>query len=485
MNRPVIFALFLSSLFLSDITTAQEPDGSKFVASVEKAMIQAVAKAEKSVVAIARVKKDQSGDVFTMEHKPDPFGRSITLPVAPKPTDPDFIPNEYATGVVVDAKGLILTAYRVLADESDYYITTKDRKTYKATPKAADPRSDLAVLSVDAADLSPISFGDGAKLTKGQIVVALGNPYGIAKDGQPSAAWGIVSNLGRKAVALPTEDDPLGKRTLAHYGTLIETDARLERGTSGGPLLNLQGEMVGLTISRNEKPAAEASRGYAIPVDALFRRTLELLKQGKEVEYGLLGVKPSNLTPDEILQGTSGVRVSQAVANSPAARSGVIADDIIIAVDGKPIFDADSFFLQVGKHPNHALLRLDLLRGDEKRFAQVTLTKYPVRGKKIVTDAPTPWRGIRVDYPTGWIDSSGRSPLGMVFPDNGVVVSEVAENSPADRAGLRPGMILLKINDRTLAEPDEFYKYAAELKGDVPAAVLFNGQTVSFKVKED
>ena len=201
----------------------------------------------------------------------------------PQPTDPDFIPNEYGAGVVVDRGGLILTAYQVLGEESDYYVTTADHKIYKATVKGADPRSDLAVLSIEATDLTPIALGNAAELKKGQIVISLGNPYAVARDGQASAAWGIVSNLGRKAPATPSESDPSGRPTLHHYGTLIQTDAKLNLGTSGGPLLNLKGEMVGLGVVLAAAAGYEAAGGYAIPVDETFRRALETLKQGREV----------------------------------------------------------------------------------------------------------------------------------------------------------------------------------------------------------
>ena len=229
---------------------AQEPSGLQMAASLEKVLEETIARTEKSVVAIARVRKAAPGDPFHVEFRPDPFGRRPFQPVHPLPTDADFVPNEYGTGVVIDRRGLILTAYHVLGEDSDYFITAIDRKVYRAWVKAADPRSDLAVLTVDGADvvsanLLPIQFGDAATVRKGQIVLTLGNPYAIARDGQPSAGWGIVSNLARKAPPSPEESDPAGKRTLHHFGTLIQTDAKLNLGTSGGPLVNLRGEMVG------------------------------------------------------------------------------------------------------------------------------------------------------------------------------------------------------------------------------------------------
>src|SRR5690606_205790 len=132
--------------------------------------------------------------------------------------------------VIIDAKGLILTNYHVVREDSQHYVTTHERKTYRAKIRAADLKSDLAVLELELPlqqplKLKPITFGDASTLRKGQIVIALGNPYGIARDGQVSASWGIVSNLARKAGPDLQETDPnRRKRTLHHYGTLIQTD---------------------------------------------------------------------------------------------------------------------------------------------------------------------------------------------------------------------------------------------------------------------
>ncbi len=185
------------------VTGPAAPSGLAVVAAIEQALTGAIASAENSVVAIARVKRGERDDA-TFDHPFDPFGRP-RFNITPKPEDADFIPNNFGAGVVIDRDGLILTNYHVLADEghdiddSDvFYVTTPARRTYKARKKAADPRSDLAVLAIDAHDLAPIKFGDGGALKKGQIVIALGNPYAIARDGQVSASWGIISNLSRK-----------------------------------------------------------------------------------------------------------------------------------------------------------------------------------------------------------------------------------------------------------------------------------------------
>ena len=137
--------------------------------------------------------------------------------------------------------------------------------------------------------------------------------------------------------------------------------------------------MVGLTVSWAAAAGFETAAGYAIPVDATFRRVLETLKQGREVEYGFLGVPPANLPPQESLRGMHGIRVSQAVPGTPAVKAGLKVGDIITAVNDEPIYDADGFVLAVGKLPVEATVKLAVLRDDRPRAVEAKLGKYPVQ----------------------------------------------------------------------------------------------------------
>ena len=466
MNRILLTAILVLCTTVALPLAQDSPSGLEAAAAIEKTFVDVIARTEKSVVAIARVRRERPGETFQLEPRPDPFGRRL-MPLAPaQPTDPDFIPNEYGAGVIV-GRGLVLTAAHVLGDESDYYVTTIQHKVYKATVRAADPRSDLAVLAIEATDLPPITLGNADELKKGQIVIGLGNPYAIARDGQPSAAWGIVANLHRKAPATPSEADPTGRPALYHYGTLIQTDAKLGLGTSGGPLVNLKGEMVGLSVALAATAGYEAAGGYAIPVDATFRRAVETLKRGREVEYGFLGIQPMNLQPDEVLGGMTGMRVSQVIPGTPAARFGLKAGDVIAAVDGTPLHDSDGLVLNVGKLPADAVTRLSVSRGGAMRTVSVELSKYAVRGRKIVTESDPAWRGLRVEYLTAMVDEEGRLRFGASAVDNAVVVVEVADGSPAAAAGLRRGMLITQVDRLPVRTPKEFALAAARNRGPV------------------
>jgi S1-C subfamily serine protease len=437
-----------------------EPSDVQVASTMQDVLADAIARAERSVVAIARVRKEPASEALRPEFRPDAFGRRIVAPSPPQPTDANFVPNEYGTGVIIDRRGLVLTAYHVLGEASEYYVTTSGRRIFKASIKAADPRSDLAVLSLDGAETSsaslpPITFGDATTVRKGQIVLTLGNPYAIARDGQTSAGWGIVANLARKAPSTPDDAEPSGPQTLHHFGTLIQTDAKLNLGTSGGPLLNLQGEMIGLCVALAAVPGYESAAGYAIPIDPTFRRVIEVLKEGREVEYGFLGVLPLNLRPREVLGGLQGARIDRVPQGTPAARYGLRADDIITAVGDAKIYDADGLVLEVGRLPVEAVTRLTILRGGRERTIEVKLSKYRVRGKKIVTVRGDAWRGLRTDYPSGFFDAD-RPALNNLLSDDAVVVSEVEPGTPAAQAGLKRGMLISRVDDQPVRTPKEF-----------------------------
>jgi S1-C subfamily serine protease len=454
--------------------------GDEAVAVVQQAVVAAIARAEKSVVAIARVRRERPGETARLEPRPDPFGGRRVLAAPPlRPTDPDFIPDELAAGVVIDRTGLVLTACHVLGDESDYYVTAYPRMAYRAKVVAADPRSDLAVLSPDEADMPrggtvetvPIPFGDAATLKKGQFVIALGNPYAIRRDAQPSASWGIVASLARKAPPAPDEEDPVGKSTIHHFGTLIQTDARLNLDASGGPLVNLKGEMVGLATAIPAVVGFQERAGYAIPVDATFRRALEALRQGREVEYGFLGIQLGNPASGDASQGAGGTRVERVIPGLPAAMHGVKAGDLISAVNGVPVRDSDELVREISKLPLETAARLSVRRGERRLDLEVPLTKFRVRGRKIVTVAAPAWRGLRVDYATAVQDVYSVSPAGGVPLGESLAVTEVAQGTPAWNAGLRPGMLVSHVERTAVRTPKEFRTAVLKKAGSVALRV--------------
>src|SRR5262245_3550370 len=479
LNRHFRFTSAVAAALFSALPVpAQDPSPLATAAAMERLVTEAIERAEKSVVAIARVRKQT--DQATADAPP-----RLAIPglAGSDAADPAVIPSEFGTGVVIDAAGLILTNYHVLGNirEADYFVWLS-KKPYAAKVKAADPWLDLAVLKIEADRLKPVVLGDARGLKKGQFVIALGNPYAIARDGQPSASWGIVSNLQRQA---PSPRDATraseGRETLHHWGTLIQTDARLELGSSGGALVNLKGEMVGLTTSLAALYGYERPGGFALPVDEDFRRALETLKTGKLPDYGFLGVSPVTLAADLRRQCRFGAQISDdfggasVVPGSPAAAAGLKPGDVITHVEGQPVADSVELIRRVSGLFADSVVNLRVLRGSDATRPgrtlnlKVKLSKKRIEGpREGFAEVPLPtWRGLRVEYATAAPlfreQSRDLDPAGCV----GVV--EVERDSPAWKAGLRPGDFVSFVGKTRVTTPREFFDAVNIAEG---AAVL-------------
>jgi S1-C subfamily serine protease len=428
-----------------NVSNAQQPSDLSAAVALETAMVNTIENCEKSVVAIARTRKGLGDRLL----------------------DPEFIPTEFATGVVVGREGLVLTVYHALGDpDGNDYVVWVEGRGHRATIKAADPTYDLAVLEIKVDSLTPMPLGEAGDLKKGQIVIALGNPLAIARDGNASATWGIVSNLHRKAAPRPDADAGVDQKdTLHHYGTLIQTDARLERGTSGGALINLKGQMIGLTSAAAALPGSEKSAGFAIPVGDTFRHVVQQLKLGRSVAYGFLGVAPD----DSYLAEREGVRIVNVVRGTPAATADLRVGDVITQVGSEPLHSAGDLILQVSSYPAGQTVPIRFVRlgGRAPLVRDVTLSKKFIRGDRpmIATRPVQPWRGMTVDYTTAhprFVELSFDADA-----DGCVVVTDVAADSPAWKAGLRSGLFISHVGNRRVKTPDEFHRAVANGTGDV------------------
>lgn len=377
-------------------------------------------------------------------------------------------------GVVIDPAGLVLTQYLVVSPGDQHMIATLDGEIYEAEIRAADPRSGLAVLAVAEADLPALTLGKAEDLRKGSGVVAIGNPNAVVTDGQPTASFGRVTNLARKAGdQVNLNNNRRGadfRTTLHHFGALIQTDARLGWNASGGAVVNLDGELVGVTTSVSVIAGHEQPAGYVIPMNEAFRRIVETLKEGREVEYGLLGVSfsvaanlpglgPRGQGPQGRAQ-RRGIVVQEAYAGGPAGRAGLRRNDVILRVAGESAPDADSLQLLVGQQPPGKQISIEFLRDGKERQTAVTLGKYYADGQKVVTTPAPRWRGMRIDYATAvtpetLASASGR---GLIDPEGCVVVADVDPASPSWQQGVRPNMFISHVGDVRVTSPDEFWE---------------------------
>jgi len=436
------------------------------VAALEDVLGDVIERAEPSIVAIHRDKDENASETLAVRGKVSPRraanARAIPGPLSDE--ERDAISFDFGSGVVIGDQGEILTAFHVVQGASRLTVRAVDRQVFQAEVIAADPRSDLAVIAPVSVPgeappkLKPLPIGDAATLRKGSFLVALGNPYNAARDGRASAGWGILANIARRVEAELDVSPLVGKPVqLPNYPTLLQLDAKLNLGMSGGAVVNMKGELVGLTTTAASPAGFDAMAGYAIPMDRASRRAVETLRRGMEVEYGLLGVRPH-------MRNTN--RIDSVSPNSPAARGDLQRGDEIIAVNDAPVVDFDSLIVAVNSHSAGDRVRLKILRDGREIEKTLVLAKFPVEGEIIATARPPAWRGIRVDY----LSTLNASQTGVNLLENidsGVVTREVEPESPAEKAGLIKGRVIRKVGDQKITSPARFAEVVSQLKGPV------------------
>ncbi len=449
------------------------------VLALQEQVATTIATAEPSVVAINRA-------VAPDEDRLELLGSPLLQSRAALQSQ---LPYTSGAGVVIDAKGLVLTQYLNVRVGDRHTITTSEGKTYVATIKGADPRSGLAVLSVEGASLKPIEFADAEKLRKGKFVVAIANPVGIAEIGQASASLGIVSNIGVKTPREANfgnafdEGGGITSTSLHQLGTLIETDAKLGWSSGGGALVDLDGKLVGVMTDAVTLPGHEVAAHYAIPINKAFRGIIERLKRGEEVEYALLGVtlgdNPALLGGDADTRAT----VLGVFQGGPADAAGLLAGDIILSVDSEPIETSQELQLKVGLMAPGRKVAVEVLRSGQNRTTEMTLAKYFVAGEKVVTAQQRSWRGLRVDFSTALPleKLTDSSVAGLIDPEGCVLVSAVAENGAAWQSGVRPGMFVSHVGAQRVTTPEEFYAAASDADETINLRFTENRRPAEFE----
>jgi serine protease Do len=476
--------LALAVAFTVSLIAAESP-AVKETQAIQEAMQTAIADAEPSIVCVL-VSRSEEYIKLGESPTPDGSGRlgrfSLTRAQAMSRdddeaaaerlkkldlSDPNNVPESYGSGVMIDESGLILTNEHVIRNATKIFVRIPGDKGYYADVHASDPRSDMAVLRLltnGPTKFKAIKLGDGGKARKGQFIITLANPFAAGfRDGSPSASWGIVSNIRHRPVNSSTELEQM--KSLYQQYVLIQTDARLNLGCSGGALIDLKGELIGLTTALAAITGGESAGGYAIPIDAGFKRIIEVLKRGEEVEYGFLGVQ---LSKDPIPGNTKGIEIKGTVPASPAAKHGLQDRDIIVAVNGNPINKVEDLFLHISTVLAGTEARLEIIRrpNSTPQLITVTMDKFNAPGKFIASKKPPFVRGLRVDYLSVLMQTLHPSaqPAGIT---HGVIVREVQAGTPAANALLKVNDIVTHIKGQPVISPDDFYKKMQKLTGRI------------------
>jgi S1-C subfamily serine protease len=305
--------------------------------------------------------------------------------------------------------------------------------------------------------LTPIKLGEAELLRKGAFLVSLGNPFHAARDGNASASWGILSNTARRIIP-PREDALEARQLFRHQPTLLQLDTKLSLGMSGGAVVNLKGELVGITTTGGNVEGFDAMAGYAVPMDALGRRVVGALIEGREAEYGFLGIRLDERAPNLV----GGVE-----PGTPAAEGDLVVGDLVRSVNGRPVSEETGLSLALSTAPVGEPVRLEVDRDGKVLVKTVFLSKYPINGEVIATNRPSSWRGLRVDFTSVLARSTFNDAVLQAMAKGCVSVVEVQAGSPAETAGLRRGQVITRVGEKAVRTPTEFAEVVAALKGPV------------------
>jgi Do/DeqQ family serine protease len=266
------------------------------------------------------------------------------------------------SGVIVSSDGVIITNSHVVAQASRIAVAFKDGRTLEAKLVGTDPKSDIAVVRVDAKDLPPIAVADSSKLRIGEVVLAIGNPFGIGQ----TVTMGIVSALSRVDLGI------------TEYGDFIQTDAAINPGNSGGALVNMEGQLVGINTAIVSRIGGYQGLGFAIPSRMAIQIKNSLVEHGKVIR-GWLGVGVQDLTYEraQSLHLQRGVMISDVTPNGPGARAGLERGDVLVAIDGVQMIDAGQVRNFVAMTATGKKVQLDLRRNGRAQLIEVNLGQEP------------------------------------------------------------------------------------------------------------
>ncbi len=362
---------------------------------------------------------------------------------------PDFFetpqqPREYksrglGSGVIVDGQGHILTNNHVVEDADELRVHLADGRSVEATVVGTDPKSDLAVIAIDTDDITPADLASDQELRVGRWVLAVGSPFGL----EQTVTAGIISASGRVGIGI------------ADYEDLIQTDAAINRGNSGGPLINLEGEVVGINTAIISPTGGNQGIGFAIPI-GMARKVMDSLIERGEVVRGWLGVWIQSLTPDLAAtfeyERDYGALVGDVIADGPAADAGLRSGDIIMEIDGEKIDDASVLRNQVAATDPGTTVAVTVWRDGRRRTLDVTLERLPDDTGGLAKDraGDAELEGLGVRFADLTDDLRSRLELGEDV--RGVVVAAIARMGPAAEAGLRVGDVITHVQGEAVRD---------------------------------
>ncbi|HUR45876.1 MAG TPA: DegQ family serine endoprotease [Candidatus Saccharimonadales bacterium] len=356
------------------------------------------------------------------------------------------------SGVIVSKDGYILTNNHVVENADEVKVALNDGREFIAKVIGTDPKTDIAIVKVDAKDLPAINIADSDRIEVGDLALAIGNPFGVGQ----TVTMGMISAVGRGNLGLDYED-------------FIQTDAAINPGNSGGALVDAEGRLIGINTAILSRSGGNQGIGFAVPAN-LARSVMESLVKDGKVVRGFMGVNIQDLTPalakEFNLKDNNGAVVSDVSPRSPAEKAGVKSGDVITAFNGKEVRDSRHLKLQVAQvHPGKTV-PVKVLRDGKEKTLNVTVKELPGnelasnKGHDKDANSSDSLDGVAV----GDLDGNARSQLKVPGSVKGALVTEVDPNSAAYEAGLREGDVIQEINRKPVAGAEDAVKLTEKVK---------------------
>ncbi len=384
-------------------------------------------------------------------------------------------PKEHGlgSGVIVTKDGYIITNNHVVDNAQDVKVTLQDGREYTAKVVGRDEKSDVAVIRIDAKDLPTVAMADSDKVEVGDIVLAVGNPFGVGQ----TVTTGIVSAKGR------------GNLGIEDYEDFIQTDAAINPGNSGGALVDADGRLIGINTAIYSRSGGNQGIGFAIPSDLAHNVMENLVKDG-HVTHGYLGVAIQDVTPKLAkqfdLKDNNGALIGDVLPKGPAAKAGIQEGDVVVELNGKKIADSRHLRLAVGNTAPGTVVQLKLLRDGSAKTLDVTIKALPGSEEVAKTDAPANSdNGTLNGVTVGDLDHQSRQELRIPEKVKGVVITEVDPNSPAAEAGLKQGDVIQEINRHSVTSSDEAVRLTEHPKDKVTLLRVWSNGGSRFVVVDE
>jgi len=375
----------------------------------------------------------------------------------------DEIMRSLGSGFIIDKNGTILTNNHVISQADDIEVGLADGRKFKGKVVGADPRTDIAVVRINAKGALPYAkLGDSNKMRSGDWVMAIGNPFGL----EHTVTVGVVSAKGRLIDGAP-------------YAKFIQTDASINPGNSGGPLVNMRGEVIGINSMIH---AGAQGIGFAIPIDLAKKMLPDLISKGK-VSRGWLGVSIQEITPDLAktfkLKNGKGALVSEVYSGSPAAKAGLVRGDIVLKFNGNNIEQPYDLSMYVGQTPAGSTVKIVVLRNGKRKTLTAKILHrsessplFAKSGKRLTTKADVMGLIVR----TITVEDAARLDVPATF--HGVVVARVEPDASVAYADVRAGDVILEVNSAKIQSMADYNKAVSKLKkGDFVRLFIKRGRS--------